>query len=117
LTSDKLNSLMLYQTPVTLVDEAIINWDVSKAYNVKVTLTASRTLSVNNLVAGDYGTIEVVQGGAGSYTLTLPSNPVSKVANAGAGAVTLSTAVGAIDILVFYYNGVNLFWSITQDYS
>jgi len=117
LTSDKLNDLMSYQTPVTLTDEATINWDISAAYNAKVTLAASRTLSVNNLVRGDYGTLEVIQGGTGSYTLTLPTSPVSKVANGGAGAVILSTAVGAVDILVFYYNGTNLLWTITTNYN
>jgi len=117
LTSDKLNDLMSYQTPVTLTDEATINWDISAAYNAKVTLAASRTLSVNNLVRGDYGTLEVIQGGTGSYTLTLPTSPVSKVANGGAGAITLTAAVGSVDVLSFYYDGTNLLWNASLNFT
>jgi len=113
----QLRELMTYQQPIDLVDESTIYWDVSTGYNAQVTLSGSRTLSVNQLVSGDYGTIKVIQGGTGSYTLTLPTSPVSKVSGAGAGAVTLSTAVGAIDILGFYYDGTTLFWNIQTDFT
>ena len=104
-----LNRLYQYQQPQILTDNSIINWSVQNGYNAQVTLVGSRTLAVNTLTAGDYGTLKVIQGGSGSYTLTLPSN--SKVSNGGAGAVTLSTAVGSIDILTFYYDGTTLFWN------
>lgn len=113
----QLRELMTYQQPIQLTDGATIYWDVSAGYNAQVTLSGSRTLSVNQLVTGDYGTIKVIQGGSGSYTLTLPTSPVSKVSGAGAGAVTLSTAVGAIDILGFYYDGTTLFWNIQTDFT
>lgn len=112
---DWINSQIRFQSPIVLTDAATITWDCSENYNAKVTLGGSRTLSVTNLQAGCYGTLEVVQGGSGSYTLTLPAG--SKVANAGAGAVTLSTAVGAIDCLAFYYNGTTLYWTVSTDFT
>jgi len=112
---DWINSQIDFQEPITLTDASTITWDCSNNYNAKVTLVGSRTLSIINLQAGTYGTLEVVQGGAGSYTLTLPAG--SKVVNAGAGAVTLSTAVGAIDCLAFYYNGTTLYWTLSTDFT
>jgi len=112
---DWINSQIDFQEPITLTDASTITWDCSNNYNAKVTLGGSRTLSIINLQAGTYGTLEVVQGGSGSYTLTLPAG--SKVANAGAGAVTLSTAVGAIDCLAFYYNGTTIYWTLSTDFT
>jgi len=117
LTAKKFNDLMAYQKPITLTDESIIKWNLRKGYNAQVTIGANRTLSLEQLTPGDYGTIKVIQGGAGSFTLTLPTNPVSKVADGGAGAVTLSTAAGSVDILVFYYDGTNLNWNISKNYT
>ena len=104
-----------WQQPDTLTDGATVTWYCNRAYNTSVTLAGSRTLIVAGAKPGSYGTIEIVQGGSGSYTLTLPSG--SKVANAGTGAITLSTAVGAIDVASFYYDGVNYFWTISLDFT
>lgn len=109
------NNQVDFQEPITLTDASTITWDCSNNYNAKVTLGGSRTLSVINLQAGTYGMLEVVQGGSGSYTLTLPSS--SKVANGGGGAVTLSTGVGDIDCLSFYYNGTTMYWTISTDFT
>lgn len=109
------NWAVTYSTPVTLTDGATITLNSSESYNFKITLEGSRTLAITNLVAGAYGTIEVVQGGSGSYTLTLPSN--SKVSGGGSGAVTLSTTVGAIDIIAFYYNGTTLYWNVQTNFT
>ena len=114
-TAKKFNEVLEYQTPITLTDESIIKWDLRKGYNATVTLAGSRTLLPSQVTKGDYGTIKIVQGGSGSYTLTLPSG--SKVVNAGAGAITLSTTIGAIDIATFYYDGVNYFWTISLDFT
>lgn len=110
-----LNSMMNYQDQIVLKDESTINWDVSNRYNAKVTLAGSRTLNISGMRAGTYGTIEIVQGGSGSYTLTLPAG--SKVANGGAGALTLSTSVGAIDVATFYYTGSTFYWTLSTDFS
>jgi hypothetical protein len=115
LTAQKFNELIEYQKPNTLQDAPVIEWNLRKGYNVKVTLAGSRTLSITQLTPDDYGTIEIVQGGTGSYTLTLPTG--SKVSGAGAGVITLSTSVGAIDVATFYYNGINLYWNISTDFT
>lgn len=117
LTAKKFNELMAYQKPITLTDESIIKWNLRKGYNAQVTLGASRTLLLEQLTPGDYGTIKVIQGGAGSFTLTLPTNPVSKVSDGGAGAITLTAAAGSIDVLVFYYDGTNLLWNKSLNYT
>lgn len=117
LTADKFNELMAYQKPITLVDDTIIKWNMRKGYNAKVTLAGSRTLQIDQLTPGDYGTIEIVQGGTGSYTLTLPTAYTNKVSGAGAGVVTLSTTVGAIDVATFYYNGSYILWTLSTDFT
>lgn len=117
LTAEKFNELMAYQTPITLVDAPVIKWNLRKGYNAKVILSGSRTLQLDQLTPGDYGTIEIFQGGIGSYTLTLPIQYTNKVANAGAGALTLSTVAGSTDIATFYYNGVSLYWTLSTDFT
>lgn len=101
----------------TLTDGATITWATAglRNNNAKVTLGGSRTLDITGAVAGASGVLKVTQGGSGSYTLTLPAG--SKVANAGAGAVVLSTAVGSIDILAWYYDGTNYFWTIGLNFT
>jgi hypothetical protein len=112
---DWINEISTYQVPVILKDQATVNWDISKAYNAELTLGASRTLNVQSVQPGDYGTIVIIQGGTGSYTLTLPAG--SKVAGAGAGALTLSTAVGSRDIATFYYDGTYFNWTLSTDFT
>lgn len=112
---DFLNGIMNYQDQIVLKDESIINWDVSNRYNAKVTLAGSRTLNISGMRPGTYGTIEIIQGGSGSNTLTLPAN--SKVANGGVGALSLSTTAGAIDVATFYYTGSTFYWTLSTDFS
>jgi hypothetical protein len=114
---DWINGTVSYQTPVILTDGANVDWDQTKNYNAQVTLAGSRALRFPALKPGSYGTIKIIQGGSGSYTLTLPSAYTNKVANAGAGALTLSTAVAAADIASFYYDGTNLNWTLSTDFT
>lgn len=97
------------QTPQTLTDGATITWTRSSGLNAKVTLGGNRTLAISGIVSGDYGTLQVNQDGTGSRTLALPSG--SLVVGGGGGAITLSTAANSKDILTFYYDGTNYFWS------
>lgn len=115
LTFEKFNELIDYQKPITLENQTVLRWNLRKGYNAKITLTADRTIILDQLTSGDYGTLEVIQGGSGSYTLGLPTG--SKVSGGGNGMVTLSTSVGSIDILSFYYNGTYLYWNISTDFS
>jgi len=110
-----INSVVKFQQPVTLTYASTITWNVGDYYNAQVTLTGSATLSVTGLQPGCYGTLKVIQGGSGSYTLTLPSS--SKVSGGGAGVITLSTSVGAIDVIGFYYDGTNLLWNAQLDFT
>lgn len=95
----------------TLTDGATITWALGtdRVGLATVTLGGNRTLAITGAVAGTSGILKVVQDGTGGHTLALPAT--SKVANAGGGVVTLSAGAGAIDVLSFYYNGSNYFWT------
>jgi hypothetical protein len=101
----------------TLTDGATITWEFAGARirQGTVTLGGNRTLAFSNLIPGATGTLIVKQDATGGRGLTLPAS--SKVINAGAGAVTLSTGANKIDILTFVYDGSNYFWTIGKDYS
>lgn len=80
----------------TLTDAATITPDFGPANNFTVTLGGSRTLAnPTNLVAGQSGSIFLVQDGTGGRTLAFGSYWDF----AGGTAPTLSTAVNAIDRL------------------
>jgi hypothetical protein len=105
-----------YVSPVqTLTDGATITWNMSSGSNATVTLGGNRTLFITGITAGTYGTLKVVQDATGSRTITLPAG--SKVIGGGAGAVTLTTTASAIDILTFFYDGINYFWNIGKNYN
>jgi hypothetical protein len=72
-----------------------------------ITLTASCTLTFPTAVAGQTFIIVFRQGGSGSYTITFPLNIVKWES----GVVpTLTTTVGAVDILSFTcVDGTNWF--------
>lgn len=66
-----------------------------------VTMTANCTFTFSNGVAGGAYVVRLVQGGSGSYTVTWPSSVVWP----GGSAPTLSTTVGYVDLINFYYDG------------
>lgn len=70
-----------------------------------ITLTASRELTFPTPVPGQSFTLFLRQGGSGSYTITWPD----EVLWDGGVAPTLTTTVGAIDILGFVCVGANWF--------
>jgi hypothetical protein len=75
----------------------------------KLTLsTASRTLAISGAVSGMRGVIYVKQSGAGSYSLTLPTN------SAKAAGFSLSTAPGLTDRLQWEFDGNYYFWTIVN---
>jgi len=76
-------------------------------YNVTGGITLN---TLANSVAGTSMTIILTQGGVGSYTLT------STMKFAG-GTKTLSTAVGAIDIISVFYDGTTYYASLTKGYA
>lgn len=81
-------------TITTLTDGATITPDFSASNNFTVTLGGNRTLvNPTNLVAGQSGSIFIVQDGTGSRTLAFGSYWDF----AGGTAPTLSTAASAVD--------------------
>lgn len=105
-------------TYTVLTPGSTITWATAGAPNLngQVTLGQSSTLAFTGTTGGQAGILKVIQPSAGGpYTLTLPAG--SKVANAGAGAVTLSSGASAIDILSFTYDGTNYFWTIVQNFT
>jgi hypothetical protein len=95
-----------------LTDQATVIWDLNTSITAEVTLGGSRVLDVSNARSGDNGTLIVVQGGTGSYTLTLPTGSLTQ-----GGSYSLSTAVGSKDILAFFFDGSNYFWNIGKAYA
>ena len=75
------------------------------------TLTGSITINtLTNAVGGSGCTLILTQGGSGSYTLT------SSMKFLG-GTKTLSTAVGAIDIMSVFYDGTTYYASLGKGYA
>lgn len=95
----------------TLSDGATITWDTSLGKIATVTIGGSRTMAApTNLRVGTY-ILNVIQGGSGSYTITW--NAVFKWP-AGV-APTLTTTVGARDIMSFVSDGTNLYGTYIND--
>lgn len=80
---------------------ATLNWTTGAIQ--RVTLTATCTFTFSNPVEGTHYRIVLTQGGTGSYTVNWPTVKWSN----GGSVPTLSTAVGAVDIIEFnYINGI-----------
>jgi len=94
----------------TLTDGATVTWDVTNGSNAKVTLGGNRTLAITNAVTGDTGVILVKQGSGTTYTLTLPAGSVL----IGGGSYTTTTTSNGVDVLGFYYDGTNYYWTVPQ---
>lgn len=105
-----ITALNVRKTAPTTLSSSTPAWDMNTSSVAHLTLSASVSLTISNAIAGDFGTLKVVQG-AGSYTLTLPSG--SKKTS----TITISTTNGAIDILSFYYDGTNYFWNHAKNYT
>lgn len=87
-----------------------INW--SSGQNQTRTLTSSGSITLSNPVNGATYKLRVVQGGSGSYTITWPT-----IKWAGGVAPTLSTAVGAEDIVTLYYNGTSYYGQVATGFA
>jgi hypothetical protein len=92
----------------TLTDAASIAWDLADG-SAQVTLGDNRTLAnPTNLSAGATYFLKVVQDGAGGRTLAFDT----AYKWAGGTAPTLSTGIGAVDLFVFYCDGVSMYGSV-----
>jgi hypothetical protein len=94
---------------VTLTDGATVTPDASEGNTWYLTLGGSRTFAnATNPRDGQTVTLFVEQGGSGSYTLSWGAAYLFP----SGSAPTLSTAVGAIDILTMKYNSTNTAWYV-----
>ncbi len=98
----------------TLVDGATVTWDVSLGSTALLNISGSRTLVVSNVVAGRYYAIKV-KNVSGSSSLALPA--ASLVVNGGAGVISLTATVNAVDWLSFVFDGVNYNWSYGSNFT
>lgn len=97
-------------TYVTLVDGANIATNAALGNNFTVTLTGSATMSApTNPYDGQTITYRIVQGGAGSYTMTW--NAVFDFTTT-VPSPTLSTTVGKEDYLTFKYSSSAVKWRV-----
>jgi len=103
-------------SPTTLsISSNTATWNADSSMNAHLTLTvAATTLVISNFKAGCYGTIKITQDATGGRELVLPTG--SKVINGGNGTIPLTSTPNAIDILSFYYDGINYFWNYGNNY-
>lgn len=99
---------------VALTDGATITWATAGAALSKasVTLGGNRTLSITGAVNGSSGVLIVKQDATGGRTLTLPAGSIRE-----GGALTLSTAANAVDVLAWEYDGTNYLWTLGKAFA
>ena len=96
----------------TLTDGAAISWDLNTAQCATVTLGGSRTLlNPTNMKAGSSYILRVKQDAIGGRALTYDTAYKSEY---GLGLL-LSTDPLAVDLLIFYSDGVSMFGTILRD--
>jgi hypothetical protein len=100
----------LKHTKQVLTYGAGVTWNMNNGPCAQLTLNGNATLSIENMQECDFGTLVVIQGLA-NCVLTMPAG--SKFLN---GNFALSTTLGAVDILTFYYDGTNFYWTVGESY-
>lgn len=100
--------------PVTLTEAATIATDASQGNHFRVTLTANRTLGIpTSPKDGQKAVWEIIQGGSGSYTLTITTGSSGAFAfGTDITGVTLSTTVGKKDYIGAVYNAASARWHV-----
>ncbi len=112
-------SMMKASTYDAQTDGATITWAIGSVLNANasVTLGGNRTLNITGPVIGGSYVLKITQDGTGSRTLALGTGCTWKVVNGGAGAITPTTTAGAIDLLIFTYDGTNCFATLSKGYN
>jgi len=88
---------------LVLTDAATTNFPVDSGDIAEWTITANRTFAFTGTNRVRTKNLFIIQGGAGSFTVTWPAN-----IKWGSGtAPVLSTAPGAVDVISFVSNGTN----------
>lgn len=96
----------------TLTDAATVVFDVKQGQVARLVLVGNRTLSVTNLVQGRTYQLFVEQGGAGSFSLSLPTN----MKFTGNGVPAWTPTVGRVDIICFTVVGGTLYSDFKTDF-
>jgi len=97
-----------YAPEATLTDGSTIAWNTNGAQTAHVTIAGNRTLSsATNMVGGGCYVLRVTQDATGSRTLSYGTN----YKFGAIGAPTLSTAPNKTDIITWYSDGTNLYYT------
>lgn len=99
-------------------DASTITWAIASVLNAQATVTlgGNRTLNISNPVVGGNYVFRITQDGTGTRTLTKGSGCTWKELGSSAATFGLSTAVNAIDVLTFTYDGTNCLASVGKAY-
>jgi hypothetical protein len=100
----------------TLTSSSTITVNCAAASIHTVTLAVSTGFVITGLPTGGTVTLIITQGGSGSYTATFGTDTSTTVKFPG-GAPTLSTAVGAIDVVTIFNDGTNYLGNIAKAYA
>jgi hypothetical protein len=105
-------AMMKASTIDSQIDSGTVTWAIASVLNAQATLTftvhsGSRTLNITNPVIGGNYVLKLIQDVVGGEGLILGTGCTWKVVNGGAGAVTLTNAPNALDVLTFIYDGTN----------
>ena len=111
------NERVRKKTKNPLVDAATVIWDMDNGNNADVTITTDRTLQINNVQIGDYGTIVIKQGNSNGNNLGLRSLQ-SNYTTGGSNVINevIICTINSTDIASFYYDGTDYYWTIGFDY-
>ena len=92
---------------VALTDGATVSVNASAGNDFRVTIGGNRTVAnPSHAVDGQRITLQVTQGGAGSFQVTWDS----QYKFGAGGAPVLSTAAGDTDVIGFIYNAALASW-------
>lgn len=78
--------------------------DFTDGNTVAITLDGNKTITLTGAVAGGFYTLELIQDGTGSHTVTWPANVKG---DAGAAAPQPDSTADRTTIVGLYYNGTN----------
>lgn len=115
-------SMMKASTYDSQTDGSTVTWAIASVLNAQATLTftvhsGSRTLNITNPVLGGNYLLKLIQDGTGGEGLTLGTGCTWKVAGGGSGAVALTNAANAVDILSFTFDGTNCYAALLPNFN
>lgn len=104
--------------PAILIDASPIVWDFNSRPSAAATLTLvnDRSLTLTNVPSNfAVGTLVVTQSAGGGLTLSIPAG--HKVVNGADNTLTLSSANGAVDVVMVQKVGSVYYWAVGLNYT